>query len=74
MEANRTETDRYRIRLHDSWGHHWWITRVTGTVFESLDHKEAALIMKRNEAERLLRMIVKQCPNAQVEPAHPFAP
>ena len=58
-----------RIRLHHIWGNHWWITKVTGTIFESLNRKDSALKMTRKEAARVLRMIRRQCPNARVEDA-----
>jgi hypothetical protein len=58
-----------RIRLHHIWGNHWWITKVTGSIFESLNRKEHALVMTRNETARVLRMIRRQCPNAVAEAA-----
>lgn len=60
---------RWCLRLHDIWGKHWWVAKVSGTTFESLNRQEHALKMTRTECARVLRMIRRQCPNARVEAA-----
>ncbi len=67
--ADAGMADMFHIRLRHIWGDHWWITKISGKMHESHYRQELARKFTQKEARRVLRIIKRQCPNAEVVPA-----